>query len=353
MARWPAVCRDAGPAPDEDRIAACNSAYSCSGNFLKSQRADGLPYSVHCGRKWCGCPPKAPNACGHRAPPRAKLRESCLRKQPERRNNPTHENRHLEHQRRQGAARGRRHLAEGDQPRRRLLPGDQVDHRGVPGGGLRGARLQRRRARPEGLQRRRHPVQAALRRGGRARPAGRRQRQPCPLHRGGGAARAAASCASATSTCPTAIRSAPTSSPTSSPGCSGFEARARDLLELEEPFLLVGDYNVIPEPVDAKNPQAWREDALFQPETRAAFRALLNLGLTDALRACHPGPGVYTFWDYQAGAWQKDHGIRIDHILASPQAADRIAGGRRRQVHARLGEAVRPRAGVGRAGESE
>jgi exodeoxyribonuclease-3 len=66
------------------------------------------------------------------------------------------------------------------------------------------------------------------------------------------------------------------------------------------------------------------DDALFQPETRAAYRALLNLGLTDAVRACHPEPGVYTFWDYQAGAWQKDHGIRIDHILLSPQAADRL-----------------------------
>jgi exodeoxyribonuclease-3 len=100
--------------------------------------------------------------------------------------------------------------------------------------------------------------------------------------------------------------------------------RTADLLKLEEPLLLVGDYNVIPEPADAKNPQAWTEDALFQPETRAAYRSLVNLGLTDAVRACHPGPGVYTFWDYQAGAWQKDHGIRIDHILASPQAADRL-----------------------------
>ena len=99
----------------------------------------------------------------------------------------------------------------------------------------------------------------------------------------------------------------------------------RGLLELEEPLLLVGDFNVIAEPVDAKNPQAWMEDALFQPETRAAFRALVNLGLTDTVRACHPQAGVYTFWDYQAGAWQKDHGIRIDHILASPQAADRLA----------------------------
>src|SRR5581483_9939656 len=103
-----------------------------------------------------------------------------------------------------------------------------------------------------------------------------------------------------------------------------FAARTRELLELEEPFFLLGDYNVIPEPIDAKNPDAWREDALFQPETRSAYRALLNLGLTDAVRTCLPGPGVYTFWDYQAGAWQKDHGIRIDHILASPQAADRL-----------------------------
>jgi exodeoxyribonuclease-3 len=103
-----------------------------------------------------------------------------------------------------------------------------------------------------------------------------------------------------------------------------LEAHIRELLLLEEALLLVGDYNVIPEPIDARNPAAWVEDALFQPETRAAFRRLLNLGLTDAIRACHPEPGLFTFWDYQAGAWQRDHGIRIDHMLASPQAADRI-----------------------------
>jgi len=103
-------------------------------------------------------------------------------------------------------------------------------------------------------------------------------------------------------------------------------ARARGLLELEEPFVLVGDFNVIPEAIDARNPEAWRNDALFQPETRVAYRVLLNLGLTDTVRACHPQSGVYTFWDYQAGAWPKDHGIRIDHILASPQAADRLQG---------------------------
>jgi exodeoxyribonuclease-3 len=103
-----------------------------------------------------------------------------------------------------------------------------------------------------------------------------------------------------------------------------LQARVERLLELEEKLLLMGDFNVIPEPIDARNPQAWVNDALFQPETRAAYRTLLNLGLTDAVRACHPEPGVFTFWDYQAGAWQKDHGIRIDHVLLSPQAADRL-----------------------------
>ena len=104
-----------------------------------------------------------------------------------------------------------------------------------------------------------------------------------------------------------------------------LERHARELLAAEMPLILAGDYNVIPDPVDAKKPAAWTEDALFQPESRGRFRALLALGLTDALRACHPEPGVYTFWDYQAGAFQKDNGIRIDHLLLSPQAADRLA----------------------------
>ena len=99
-------------------------------------------------------------------------------------------------------------------------------------------------------------------------------------------------------------------------------ARAARLLEDEVPLVLAGDFNVIPEPVDAKRPEAWVNDALFQPESRAAWRTLVNLGFTDATRACHPGPGVYTFWDYQAGAFQKDDGIRIDHMLLSSQAAD-------------------------------
>jgi exodeoxyribonuclease-3 len=92
----------------------------------------------------------------------------------------------------------------------------------------------------------------------------------------------------------------------------------------EESFVMCGDYNVIPEPVDAKVPEAWVNDALFQPETRRAFRKLLNLGLTDAFRACNVEGGNFTFWDYQAGAWQRNNGIRIDHHLLSPQAADRL-----------------------------
>jgi exodeoxyribonuclease-3 len=101
-----------------------------------------------------------------------------------------------------------------------------------------------------------------------------------------------------------------------------LEAHARQLLTLEEPLVLCGDYNIIPEPIDAKTPAAWANDALYQPESRRAWRRLLAMGLTDAVRAVAPGPGVYTFWDYQAGAWQKDNGIRIDHLLLSPMAAD-------------------------------
>jgi exodeoxyribonuclease-3 len=103
-----------------------------------------------------------------------------------------------------------------------------------------------------------------------------------------------------------------------------LNARAKDLLKLEEPVALMGDYNVIPTPDDVYDAKAWLNDALFQPESRAALRRLENLGFTDTIRACHPEPNLYTFWDYQAGAWQKDHGIRIDHILLSPQAADHL-----------------------------
>jgi exodeoxyribonuclease-3 len=105
-----------------------------------------------------------------------------------------------------------------------------------------------------------------------------------------------------------------------------LERHARTLLAQEAPLVLAGDYNVIPEPIDCKNPQAWMGDALFQPESRAAYRRLIHLGLTDGVRAGHPGAGHYTFWDYQAGAFQKDNGIRIDHLLLSAQAADRLTG---------------------------
>ncbi|MET0875970.1 MAG: exodeoxyribonuclease III [Tardiphaga sp.] len=99
---------------------------------------------------------------------------------------------------------------------------------------------------------------------------------------------------------------------------------ARLRLKTEEPLILAGDFNVIPAPADVHNPAAWANDALFKPETRESFQALLGLGLTDALRAVTDEPGQYTFWDYQAGAWQKNWGIRIDHLLLSPQAADRL-----------------------------
>ena len=98
----------------------------------------------------------------------------------------------------------------------------------------------------------------------------------------------------------------------------------RELLPLEEPMVIAGDYNVIPFEQDVEKPQDWLGDALFQPESRAAYRALQNLGLTDAYMAADGAPGGYTFWDYQAGAWQRNNGIRIDHALLSPQAADRL-----------------------------
>ena len=103
-----------------------------------------------------------------------------------------------------------------------------------------------------------------------------------------------------------------------------LEARAKVLLEGEMAVVLAGDYNVIPMPEDAKRPEAWTGDALYQPESRAAWRRLVNLGYTDAVRSCNPGAGVYTFWDYQAGAFENDNGIRIDHLLLSPQAANRL-----------------------------
>jgi exodeoxyribonuclease III len=104
-----------------------------------------------------------------------------------------------------------------------------------------------------------------------------------------------------------------------------LERHAAKLMELEEPLAIIGDYNVIPNDIDCIDTAAWAEDALFQPESRAAFRRLSNLGLTDAVRNVTGESRVYTFWDYQAGAWQKNNGIRIDHQLLSPEAAQCLA----------------------------
>lgn len=105
-----------------------------------------------------------------------------------------------------------------------------------------------------------------------------------------------------------------------------LQRHAAELLKFEEPLVIAGDYNVIPRPEDADKPEGWLGDALFQPESKAAYRALQNLGLTDAFMQLDGSAGEYTFWDYQAGAWPRNHGIRIDHALLSPQAADKLTG---------------------------
>jgi exodeoxyribonuclease-3 len=98
--------------------------------------------------------------------------------------------------------------------------------------------------------------------------------------------------------------------------------RAEALLATEEPTLMAGDYNIIPQAEDAHSPEKWREDALFLPESREAYQRILNLGFTEAFRATDPRPLNYTFWDFQRGAWNRNDGIRIDHFLLSPQCAD-------------------------------
>jgi exodeoxyribonuclease-3 len=98
----------------------------------------------------------------------------------------------------------------------------------------------------------------------------------------------------------------------------------KELLTLEEAFVLGGDYNVCMTDDDVYNPAGWGDDALCRPESRNRFRALNNLGLTNAFRALHTEPGHYSYWDYTGGAWQKGFGLLIDHLLLSPQAADRL-----------------------------
>ena len=104
-----------------------------------------------------------------------------------------------------------------------------------------------------------------------------------------------------------------------------MQARVADLLATEMPTVFLGDYNVIPEPADAAKPAAWVTDALYLPQSRAAYRRIVNLGLTDAFRVREAGPGHYSFWDYQANSWERNNGIRIDHLLLSPQAADLLS----------------------------
>lgn len=103
-----------------------------------------------------------------------------------------------------------------------------------------------------------------------------------------------------------------------------LHARLKELREAEIPFVVTGDFNVIPEAIDCWDPKVWANDALYRIETRQKFRTFLNLGLTDAFRALNSKEGQYTFWDYQAGCWQKDRGIRIDHFLLSPPVTDRL-----------------------------
>lgn len=105
-----------------------------------------------------------------------------------------------------------------------------------------------------------------------------------------------------------------------------LSTHARSLLAEEKPVVLAGDYNVIPNDDDVFSVRAMADDALMQPESRQGYRALVAQGWTDALRTRFPGGGVWTFWDYQAGAWQRDAGFRIDHLLLSPIAADRLTG---------------------------
>ena len=102
--------------------------------------------------------------------------------------------------------------------------------------------------------------------------------------------------------------------------------RTKILLDKEEPLILGGDYNICPTDQEVYDPEKWVGDALCRPEARSCFRELMHLGLTDAFRAYNPGPGKYSYWDYTGGAWQKDFGLLIDHLLLSPEAADNLTG---------------------------
>jgi exodeoxyribonuclease-3 len=103
-----------------------------------------------------------------------------------------------------------------------------------------------------------------------------------------------------------------------------FNAHAAQLLASGTPVVLTGDYNVMPTELDVYKPERWVDDALFRPETRAAFKALIEQGWTDALRKLYPTEKIYTFWDYFRNAYSRDAGLRIDHFLLSPQLDSRL-----------------------------
>ena len=103
-----------------------------------------------------------------------------------------------------------------------------------------------------------------------------------------------------------------------------LRARCREHLTAEIPTVVLGDFNVIPEDKDVWSVRAMADDALMQPQSRDAYARLLADGWTDAIATLNPRGGVWTYWDYQAGAWQRDHGFRIDHLLLSPDCADRL-----------------------------
>ena len=105
-----------------------------------------------------------------------------------------------------------------------------------------------------------------------------------------------------------------------------LRTHAEELLKTEDAIVFGGDYNICPTDGDVYSPERFADDALCRPESRGRFRSIVNLGLTNAFRVFDRTPGRYSYWDYQAGAWQKDNGLLIDHLLLSPQAADRLAG---------------------------
>ncbi len=126
-----------------------------------------------------------------------------------------------------------------------------------------------------------------------------------------------------------------------------LHARAAELLAHEEPALMAGDYNMIPASRRRRPPRCMARGCAVPPESREAFRRMLNLGFTEAFRAREAGPGHYSFWDYQAGAWDKNDGIRIDHFLLTPQCADLLNDCWIESEVRGARKTLRPRAGLG------